>query len=246
MKKYLMAIVATLFVGSAMALENEPKNGFTWQVFAGFDVANLKGDFVPPTVGKGDPKVGALLGFKVDYMLPNAKGTYITAGVDWIQRGSKRDFIDPVKGTGTYKIQAHYIEIPIRVAYRYNINKLWGVYGELGPYLAVGIGGKLRQNFDDDSYDSKKTKYFTKKYAQTFMLAYDMRAIQRFDCGIGFRVGGEYHNQYSLTLGYDWGFTDSYINDFRKNMKNDYGVMPGIPLKERKNHNFALTFGYRF
>lgn len=66
MKKYLMAIVATLFVGSAMALENEPKNGFTWQVFAGFDVANLKGDFVPPTVGKGDPKVGALLGFKVD------------------------------------------------------------------------------------------------------------------------------------------------------------------------------------
>ncbi|MBO4612883.1 MAG: PorT family protein [Bacteroidaceae bacterium] len=251
MKRHFIMLVLLLTASHALALDNEPKKGFTWQVFGGFNVANVTGDFLSPApivAGECDPKVGVDVGFKVDYILPNAKGTYITAGVDWIQRGSKTDFNNPGAGTGgadltgTYKIQAHYVEVPIRVGFRYNISKIWGVYGELGPYLAVGVGGNLRQNFDDDAFDSRKVNYFTKKYSQEFNATWNERGIQRFDCGIGFRVGGEYHNQYSLTFGYDWGFSDSFTHDFRKNML----ALNGTPLKERKNHNMTLTFGFRF
>jgi hypothetical protein len=67
-------------------------------------------------------------------------------------------------------------------------------------------------------------------------------AIQRFDCGFGFRVGAEFKNMYSLNVGYDWGFTDMYTDKFRTSWAKLY---PG-QLAKMKNHSLNITVGYRF
>ncbi|MDE7167074.1 MAG: PorT family protein [Bacteroidaceae bacterium] len=251
MKRFLTIALAALFAGNMMALENVPKTGFTWQAFAGFNVTNMVNIGQVAGNGSYDSKVGANFGVRTDYVLPNAYGIYMSTGVDWTQKGAKKTFANKDKNI----VQAHYLEIPIHVGYRYNISKKVGVYGDVGPYFAVGVTGKDRYKPFDDKDPNTHTMTFGKKdYPEwnqetNSFVNHKIRAIQRFDCGIGFRVGAEYNNQYSINLGWDWGFTDAWLDDFRMNYANNEYNGKGIEnarLGELKNHSFTLTLGYRF
>jgi len=232
MKKFLMAAVAMLFAGSAMALDNVPQSGPSWVAFGGFTVSNLNGADM-------NAKVGANLGVKMDYYLPNAKGTYISAGIDWVQKGARETVYDGslTMDDVTYKIQSHYFELPIHVGFRYNVLEKLGFYGEVGPYFAFGFTGKEKTLYENDLYDDTHNMLFGKHFGGG-----NIRGIQRFDCGFGFRIGAEYNNQYSLNIGYDWGFTDMYTDKYRK----AYSTATGFKLDKLKNHNLSVTFGYRF
>lgn len=251
MKRFLTIALAALFAGNMMALENVPKSGFTWQAFAGFNVTNMVNIEQFLGVSSYDPKVGVNFGVRTDYVLPNAYGIYMSAGVDWTQKGAKKTFANKDKNI----VQAHYLEVPIHIGYRYNINKKVGVYGDVGPYFAVGVTGKNRfKPFDDKNPDTHtmtfgKADYQVKDPETGTLADHKIKAIQRFDCGLGFRVGAEYNNQYSINLGYDWGFTDAWLDDFRMFYAKDAEDAKGIKnarLGELKNHSFTLTFGYRF
>lgn len=255
MKKFLSLAMAVLFAGSAVALDNVPKAGASFQANVGFNITNISGLTM-------NPKVGANVGLKFEYMLPNAYGTYLNAGVNWTQKGARITTSEiigfetpseanpdaeptPISGDVTNKLQSHYLEIPIHVGYRYNISKNLGVYGEVGPYFATGVTGKYKKIYDDDEIDTQHRMLFKKDAAELFVPQSGItgvRVFQRFDCGFGFRVGVEYNNQYSLNLGGDWGFTDMYTKDYRKAFKEKYKD----PIAEAKNFNFTVTFGYRF
>lgn len=202
-------------------------------------VSNLKN-------GGMNAKVGVTFGVKAEFMLPNAYGTYINAGLDWVQKGARLTENVPTIGDVTVKWQSHYLELPIHVGYRYNISESWGVYADLGPYFAFGVTGKYKWKPEDDLIPDQSEMLFGKHSGQLYggNAALDnIRAVQRFDCGFGFRIGGEYNNQYSLNFSYDWGFTDMYTDKFRTAYKTAIG---GYGLPKLKNHNMALTFGYRF
>lgn len=236
MKKFLIAAVALVMSGSAFAIDNEPEEGVTAQFNLGLTVSNIKD---MPT----NAKPGGTMGFKLEYMLPKAHGTYINAGVDWIMRGAKKDGIisvglDPTQYEYTVKTNAHYLEIPIHVGFKYNIIPELGVFGELGPYFAIGVGGKVKTEFDQDGLRDLESSYKTFKKSQS--------GFQRWDAGLGFRVGAEYNQHYSLALGCDWGFTDMYTNDFREAWAKDPARLPGERLGTPKNFSFVMTFGYRF
>ncbi|MBQ7571902.1 MAG: PorT family protein [Bacteroidaceae bacterium] len=235
MKKILTMALALIVAGNAMALDNVPESGFSWVGFAGMTVSNLKG-------GNLDPKMGVTFGVKMDYMLPSAYGTYLTAGVDWIHKGARDTYPTVFNDNGnavntdvTYKVQAHYLEIPIRVGYRYNISEKLGVFAEVGPYFAIGVTGKGKLKYED--YPDDSFMWFGKKFAWG-----NMKGIQRFDCGMGLRVGAEYKNMYSLNLGYDWGITDMYTDDYRTAFK----AANGVSLSKMKNRSFVATIGFRF
>lgn len=231
MKKLLTIALAALFAGNAMALNNVPESGFSWVGFAGMTVSNLKGMAL-------DPKVGVNFGVKLDYMLPSAYGTYLTAGIDWIHKGARDTYFNPLLNADeTFKVQSHYLEIPIRVGYRYNFNEKWGIFGEVGPYFAIGVTGKGRLKYDD--YPDESYMWFGKHNDFHGM---DMKAIQRFDCGVGFRIGAEFKNMYSLAIGYDWGVTDMYTDDYRI----AYKTATGVALNSMKNRSFVATIGFRF
>jgi len=221
MKKLFTLIVAALtFASSAMALENVPEEGLSFQALFGMNVSNL-------TNTDMNAKVGMNIGVKAEYMLPNCYGTFVNLGVLYTMKGARKSYNTTI---GTEDVEATnvlrpcYLEIPLHVGYRYNILENWGVYADFGPYFALGINGKNRIKFDN--YAEDVTHQFFKH-----------NKIQRFDCGLGFRIGTEYANQHSLTLGMDWGLTDMYKDEFHRNN-------PG--LIEMKNFNASLTYGYRF
>lgn len=228
MKKFLIAAVALVMSGSAFAIDNEPEEGVTAQFNLGFTISDIRGM-------KANPKPGGTMGFKLEYMLPKAHGTYINAGVDWIMRGTKENFYgndgDPTQKDYDYtvKTNAHYLEIPIHVGFKYNVIPELGVFAEVGPYFAIGVGGKVKKVVDGDEFLGQEWSYKTFKKSQS--------GFQRWDAGLGFRVGAEYNQHYSLALGCDWGFTDMFTNDFRK--ENLPGFTP-------KNFSFVMTLGYRF
>lgn len=241
MKKLFSIAMAILFAGSAVALDNVPKPGTSFQANIGFNVSNIEG------LNMMSPKAGLNIGGKIEFMLPNAYGTFINVGLDWTQKGARKtvpsNFSNNVNETR--KIQAHYLDLPVHVGYRFNISNKLGVYGEVGPYFGIGVTGKYKKIYDDDETPKVSEMLFRKNVYKMFNenVTNSVRTIQRFDCGFGFRVGMEYNNQYSLNIGGDWGFMDIYTNKYRVAYKaaNNGAVLPDL-----KNHNLYITFGYRF
>lgn len=235
MRKFLMIALGVLFAGNAMALDNEPQQGFTGMAFLGMNATKIRNTGY-------DGKVGGTMGFRLDYVLPKAHGTYVTAGVDWTMKGSKVKCIAgdlAASSDATLKNKLHYAEIPIRVGFRYNFSKEVGVYGELGPYFAVGLGGKHKLSVDADGsiWDAVEDAATWKAFKKSSV----RENFQRWDAGFGFRVGAEYNQHYNLMLGCDWGITDMWRDEYRDAM-----FEAGLPLNKAKNFNFTLAFGYRF
>ena len=248
-KSFLFIIALAMCAGNAKALENEPEEGFTYMGLFGMNISKLQNhDF--------GAKVGATMGAKADYVLPSAHGTYITAGFDWTMKGGKGTVAVPVNiapkeaespeyeiyPTGKYPL--HYFEIPIRVGFRYNFMEELGVYGEVGPYFAIGIGGKYKLDIEEDGaiFRNAEDTYSYKAFKN---YGYPRETFQRWDAGIGFRVGAEYNQHYNLMVGCDWGLADIYRVSLRDAYKDD-PANEGASLPKVHNFNISITFGYRF
>ncbi|MBQ2342473.1 MAG: PorT family protein [Bacteroidaceae bacterium] len=226
MKKIFTLIVAMVaMTTSAMALDNEPEEGLTFQGLFGLNLSNFRAGGT-----NADIKPGFNLGARGEYMLPGCHGVFVNAGVNYTMKGAKSDGL-----AATMKARACYVEIPVHVGYRYNFSNDFGVYTDFGPYFALGINGKTILDYDDDLLDDVKTRFFRKDDGS-------FGDIQRFDFGLGFRVGAEYINHHSLTLGCDWGITDMYTKDYRKAWKE----ASGYAVDPMKNFNLSITYGYRF
>ena len=255
MRKLFTVIIALVaFTQGTMALEYEPEPGFSAMGFIGMNATKIN------NLGY-DGKVGGVFGFRMDYVLPKAHGTYMTAGIDWTMKGAKLGGIQTLLTDGrtpdaTDKYCLNYLEIPVRVGFRYNFSKELGVFGEFGPYFAMGITGKHKFDVDADGpaaragelvfREGTKQSYnaFKKKtFASDGVTPADPN-FQRWDAGLGFRVGAEYNQHYSLMLGCDWGLTDMWLDDWRDAA---YGK-PGFNVADSKikNFNFTIAFGYRF
>ena len=243
MKKIFSFILAiALCSGNAMAFEfdNEPEAGLSWMGIFGMNVSKLQNH-----LGYNGAKVGATMGIRADYMLPKAHGTYLTAGVDWTMKGGKCSDLFAIIGDDEYRVSAkyalHYFEVPVRVGFRYNVMESLGFYGELGPYFAVGVGGKHVMNVDGDGaaardFEDENTYAAFKNYD------YPKETFQRWDAGISFRIGAEYEQHYNLMIGCDWGLADIY----RTSLRDAVYDQTGVTLPKVKNFNFSITVGYRF
>lgn len=235
-KKVMLSAFALLLSASAMALDNEPEKGVTTTAFLGMNVSKVRNSLYD------DAKVGGTFGVKFDYVLPYAHGTYLSAGLDWTQKGSKISVAmssdESIDATAKYNL--HYLEIPVHVGFRYNLSSNIGFYGEVGPYFAVGVGGKhkLRVDADGSSWNEVEDEqsypiFKNDKQKETF---------QRWDAGLGFRVGAEFNQRYNVMLGCDWGLTDMLRDDYRDFVYDTTNTK----LEKRKNFNFMIAVGYRF
>ncbi len=238
MKKFLIAAIALVMcAGNAKALDNEPEEGFTFMGIFGMNVSKLQNH-------EYNAKPGATMGARVDYVLPYAHGTYLTAGLDWTMKGGKKSLSRNIAGTdvdATAKYNLHYFEIPIRVGFRYNPLDNLGLFAEIGPYFAVGVGGKHKLSVDFDGEAANKLEDLgTYKAFKNY--GYPVETFQRWDAGIGFRVGAEYNQHYNLMFGCDWGLADIYRDSYR----DAYYQAWGMRLPKVKNFNFSITIGYRF
>lgn len=236
MKKFMiMALAALVCAGSAKAIEYVPQSGFTMQGLFGMNISNFRYTDTP-TGGLTDPKAGFNVGIRGEYMLPSCYGVFVNLGVGYTMKGAKMDLLYGTNGqTCTVKYRPHYIEIPLHVGYRYNILENLGVFADFGPYFAIGVNGKERFNFDSDAVKDFSHKFFRNDNSS-------VGGIQRYDFGLGFRVGVEYANHHSLNFSFDWGLTDMYRDNYRRK----FFQQAGYELGKMKNFNAGITYGYRF
>ena len=242
-KNFYFIIALVMCAGNAQAFEYEPEEGLTWMGLFGMNISALQNHGY-------NAKLGATMGIRADYMLPNAHGAYITGGLDWTMKGGKISQLVPAGNEqvqtkdATKKYNLHYIEIPIRAGFRYNLAEEIGLYGEVGPYFAIGVGGNHKMRIDGDGADVRTAE--DENTYNAFRSSYDFEkgkyTFQRWDAGISFRVGAEYEGHYNLILGCDWGLADIYRNSLRDAYYEKYNTR----LPKVHNFNFSITLGYRF
>lgn len=237
MKKiFALALAAIMCASSAKALEYIPESGFTVQGLFGMNISNFRH---PDAAFDGltDPKAGFNLGVRGEYMLPSCYGVFVNLGVNYTMKGAKMDVAAslPDDYSCTVKYRPCYIEIPLHVGYRFNVLDNLGVFADFGPYFAIGVNGKEKTEFDGDAVEDYSKKFFR----NSKMI---LGEIQRYDFGLGFRVGAEYANHHSLNFSFDWGLTDMYRDSYRR----EFFEKNGFELGKLKNFNAGITYGYRF
>ncbi|MCI7142869.1 MAG: PorT family protein [Paraprevotella sp.] len=237
MKKiFALALAAIMCASSAKALEYIPESGFTVQGLFGMNISNFR---QPNSLVDGltDPKAGFNLGVRGEYMLPSCYGVFVNLGVNYTMKGAKMDVAAtlPNDYSCTVKFRPCYIEIPLHVGYRFNVLDNLGVFADFGPYFAIGVNGKEKFEFDGDAVEDRSIKFFRNSKM-------DLGEIQRYDFGLGFRVGAEYANHHSLNFSFDWGLTDMYRDSYRR----EFFEKNGFELGKLKNFNAGITYGYRF
>lgn len=237
MKKiFALALAAIMCASSAKALEYIPESGFTVQGLFGMNISNFR---QPNSLVDGltDPKAGFNLGIRGEYMLPSCYGVFVNLGVNYTMKGAKMDVAAslPDDYSCTVKYRPCYIEIPLHVGYRFNVLDNLGVFADFGPYFAIGVNGKEKTEFEGDAVEDYSKKFFR----NSKMI---LGEIQRYDFGLGFRVGAEYANHHSLNFSFDWGLTDMYRDSYRR----EFFKENGFELGKLKNFNAGITYGYRF
>ena len=169
MKKFLMTLAVACFALTASAQE---KGDLRFGVTAGMNVSNI-------TDLKMDSRIGFHVGAKAEYNITD--NLYGNAALLFSQKGCKKDELTMNPG---------YLELPIHIGYRFKMGDKVSIFGEIGPYFAYGICGKVKEG----DYD---VKFF------------DDDDVNKFDFGWGVKAGVEYA-KFQISLGYEHGITEVF------------------------------------
>lgn len=126
--------------------------------------------------------VGAIVGFPLSHRTP----LYLETGLSYIEKGGKKD-LNHWKDM-TYDL--NYLQMPIVLKYKYNIDRNFSIQPFLGGYMAVGVGGKIKNFEEREAYSS-----------------FSDDAFQRFDGGLRFGCGMAYDLFYA-DITYDLGLSN--------------------------------------
>lgn len=133
----------------------------------------------------GSSKIGFHVGVRANKEFPSVtKGFYGNVGAFISAKGSSPNFL----GTES---SAYYLDIPVHVGYKKNLNDKFALFGEAGPYLGCGLWGTEKTTTSLEGKSETTTEDFFKKNAP------------RIAYGIGVRVGMEFKQKYTASIAYD-------------------------------------------
>ena len=155
---------------------------------------------------------------KAEKELPQiAQGVYLDMAALLSLKGAQINGND-----ASLKFNPYYLEIPIHMGYKYAINDNFAIFGNFGPYFAVGLFGKMKATgYLIDEVEGLTSIHDSAK-------VFGSNAMKRFDFGLGLKAGVEFFQKYQVSIGYDWGLLDN------------------IEDSGNKNRNLMLSVGYFF
>lgn len=121
------------------------------------------------------------------------------------------------------KFNPYYLEVPVRVGYKYAVNDDFSLFGSVGPYMAVGLFGKAKLKVDGDIADIAE---LGDNSMSEDIFGDD--GLKRFDFGLGLKAGVEFNKKYQVAISYDFGLVE---------VAKDLGM---------KNRNLMISLGYMF
>ena len=215
--KQLLALAAGSLLSLAVAAQSKTSFG----IRAGVNFQNITGDDALGNKMENKLKTGFLAGVNAE--IPVGIDFYIQPGVVYAIKGAKADGSDD-------KVNLSYIEVPVNFLYKPAVGTGHLLLG-FGPYIAFGIGGKLKPDNGGD-VDIEFKNSITQAEAATGYGSY----FKRIDAGGNLLFGYEMSNKLSLQLNAQLGLV-------KINPKID-----GLSSDETswKNTGFGVSVGYRF
>lgn len=133
----------------------------------------------------GDSQTGLNIGAVLGWELSASTPLYFETGLYYVEKGGQKE-VEHAKMT----YDLNYLELPLLLKYVYEIDDNFSVQPLAGGYLAVGVGGKIKNYKDREAASSFSEEYF-----------------QRFDGGLKFGCGISYDLFYA-ELAYDIGLSN--------------------------------------
>lgn len=200
--KRSLGLILLLFVASVSFAQ------VSWNVKAGVNLSNWsKGDM--------DSKFGFKVGAGMEYAFDEVWA--IQPSLLLSTKGAKGDIVDEDGDKMEMNVNQMYLELPIMAAARLAVSDNMNFVITAGPYLAYGIGGKVKYTFEGES-----VKY------DTFGDGDFDGNLKKFDAGLGVGVAAEFGK---IVVGLEGQFGLTKLGDGS-----------GTP----KNQNFSLVLGYKF
>lgn len=153
--------------------------------FVNSDNSRLDGD---------DWQTGLNVGIVAGIPLTDSAPLYLETGLSYIEKGGKKDLPEGKKMT----YDLNYLEIPVVVKYKYEIDDDLTIEPFAGGYFAAGVGGKI--------------KNFAEREAQSSFRSNNFRRLDgglRIGCGIGY-------DMFYADLTYDLGLANICHDTFDK------------------------------
>lgn len=200
-KLFFIAVLCITTTMNAQTTTTETASRFHIGAEAGYDLSNYTG-------ADRNVREGFYVGARGEYQL---KECYLSASLRLIRKGA--DAYSGDSDSDDY-YEAYYLELPIAVGLSGRLGSKARIFGETGPYLAVGIGGKAKGESHVGDSDGMKTY----KWDNGFFSSAN-GSPRRFDAGWGVR-GGVKFGHVEIAAGYEigfvpvWNVSDSQLGNY--------------------------------
>ena len=131
----------------------------------------------------GNWQTGLNVGVVAGIPLNNTQPLYLETGLSYIEKGGKKDLDNGKKMT----YDLNYLEIPVVLKYKYNIDPHFSIQPQFGGYFGVGVGGKIKNFQDREAQSSFNDDNFRRLDGGLRLgcgVAYDM-----FYCDLTYDIG---------------------------------------------------------
>lgn len=210
MKKLILSIMVIALAIPAMAqyqgmtTQNYKKEYlYYYGLRLGLGLTNVNSD--DSNLDGGNLQAGLNIGALVGFQLSSTAPVYLEAGLFYMEKGGKG------KNNGKkFTYDLNYLEFPVVLKYKYDVDGDFSVQPFAGGYLANGISGKIK-NFDDRESVS----------------SFNGDRFKRFDGGLRFGCGFEYSTIYG-ELAYDLGIANICHDEFDKTTSGAFSINFGV------------------
>ena len=166
------------------------------------------------------------MGVKGEWGLPNvSKGLYLDFGVLLSSQGweSSGYYDTHEKQSMQRKGNPYFLNIPIHIGYKFSLGHNTALFAHVGPYIGIGLFGKNKLVTETEAGKKATTTLADNVFSD--------KQAERFDWGIGGKVGVEFAKHVQVAVGYDWGL---------KNLKTSSNPV------DFKNKVFSVLCAYMF
>lgn len=195
----------------------------SWNAKVGMNMSNISNM-------DGDVKIGYNLGVGMEYAISDMWS--IQPSLLFSTKGSKYEWTDDGE-TDKISYNPLYLELPIMLAARFALSDNANIVVSAGPYLAYGVGGKVKYEFEyDGESESYEHDIFKDQKDEDGEL--EEEGAKRFDAGLGIGVALEFNKFF---VGVNGAFGLAKLGD----TLNEEGKKVSM-----KNTNFSIGVGYKF
>ncbi|PWU04840.1 MAG: PorT family protein [Bacteroidetes bacterium] len=218
----LTVVMSLCFLGTQAQKSSDA--GVSFGIRAGVNFQNITGKDNDGNKLDYKMKTGFHVGLNAE--IPITEQLFFQPGLLFSTKGAKYN------NDGTGSINLSYLELPLNVIYKHPVGSGHLLVG-VGPYLAYGIGGKLKYSNTGTEIDKDIT--FKNSVSPTDYIANFGAYFKPLDYGLNTLVGYEFSENLSVQLNGQFGFANNIpdIEGFTTDAK-------------AKNTGFGISFGYRF